>query len=84
MELIITDLNFRNDHDWLFKLKDQEGTIFYIMDSAFYETFNLRSPIIARKHLDYYDIGTHLNAVDVKEVNKKLIVISIDDKTKYR
>ena len=74
MRLRITDTNFTTKFDWLFKLADEKGQDFYIMDESFYKQHNLKSPI-TRKELDYYDRGQWITA-SVKEIGGKNIVVS--------
>ena len=52
MRLRITNTNFTTKHDWLFKLADENGNDFYVMNKVFYEKHNLKSPI-TKKELDY-------------------------------
>lgn len=75
MRLRITEVNFTTEHDWLFKLTDESGDAFYIMNESFYKKQNLKSPI-TKKELDYYDKGQWIN-VYVKEIDSKNIVVSI-------
>jgi hypothetical protein len=75
MRLRITDMNFTTRHDWLFKLVDENGNDFYIMNEAFYKNHNLKSPI-TKKELDYYDRGQWITA-SVEQINGKGIVVSV-------
>jgi translation elongation factor P/translation initiation factor 5A len=75
MRLRITDMNFTTRHDWLFKLIDENGNDFYIMNEAFYKNHNLKSPI-TKKELDYYDRGQWITA-SVEQINGKGIVVSV-------
>jgi translation elongation factor P/translation initiation factor 5A len=75
IRLRIIDTNFTTKHDWLFKLSDENGNDFYIMNQAFYKSHNLKSPI-TKKELDYYDRGQWITATTV-QINDKRIVTSI-------
>ena len=75
MRLRITEVNFTTEHDWLFKLIDEIGDVFYIMDEPFYKKHNLKSSI-TKKELDYYDKGQWIN-VSVKKIDSKNIVVSL-------
>lgn len=75
MRLKITDTNFTTKHDWLFKLVDENGNDFYIMNEAFYKKNNFKSPI-TKKELDYYDRGYWIFA-SVEQIEGKRIVISV-------
>lgn len=61
MRLRITDTNFTTKFNWLFKLSDENGNIFYIMNESFYKSHSLKSPI-TKKELDYFDRGQWINA----------------------
>lgn len=75
MKLKITDTNFTVRHDWLFKLADENGNDFYIMNEAFYKKHYLKSPI-TKKELDYYDRGQWISA-SVEQLEGKGIVIGV-------
>ena len=75
MKLKIIDTNFKNDADWLFKLADQEGVIYYILENDFYRQLKIKTPV-TKKHLDYYDKGTTIEA-ETKENGSRKIVIDI-------
>jgi len=68
MRLKITSVNFTQKHDWLFKLADENGIEYFIMDSHFYTDHKLPSPI-NKHYLDYYEKGISINA-SIKEVDK--------------
>jgi len=61
MKLKITNTNFTTNYDWLFKLSDENGDDFYIMNEHFYKNRHLKSPV-TRKELDYFDKGQWVNA----------------------
>lgn len=75
MRLKIIDVNFTNDHDWVFKLQDEKGNHFFIMNQLFYKAHGLKSPI-TKKELDSYDKGQWINVI-LKEVAGKIIVIDL-------
>ena len=75
MRLRITDTNFTTRHDWLFKLADENGNDFYIMNEAFYKNHNFKSKI-TKKELDYYDRGQWITA-SVEQIEGKGIVVSV-------
>jgi hypothetical protein len=75
MELTITDTNFSNNTAWVFKLKDKDSNVFYIMNVDFYRKLKRESPI-TKKHLDYYDKGTVIQA-ETKEYEAKKVVVDI-------
>ena len=75
MRLKITATNFTTRYIWLFKLADENGNDFYIMNEAFHKNHNLKSPI-TKKELDYYDRGQWITA-SVAQINGKGIVVSI-------
>ena len=75
MKLRIADTNFTTRHDWLFKLADENGNDFYIMNEAFYKNHNVKSPI-TKKELDYYDKGQWITA-SVVQIDGKGIVVSV-------
>lgn len=73
MRLKITDTNFTTKQVWLFKLADENGNEFYIMDEPFYTNHSLKNPI-TKKELDYYDRG-HWITAKIKQIEDKGIVI---------
>ena len=75
MRLRIIDANFTTKHDWLFKLVDENGNDFYIMNESFYKNHNFKSPI-TKKELDYYDKGQWV-AASVEHIDGKGIVVSV-------
>lgn len=75
MRLRITDTNFTTRHDWLFRLVDENGNDFYIMNEAFYKNHNFKSPV-TKKELDYYDTEQWITA-SVAQINGKGIVVSV-------
>jgi translation elongation factor P/translation initiation factor 5A len=75
MRLEVIDTNFLNDFDWLFKLRDEKGSYFYIMNKDFYKTHNIKSPI-TKNELDYLDKGFWLKC-KVEEIDGRAIVVSI-------
>lgn len=74
MRLRIIETNFTIKFDWLFKLADESGSNFYIMNKQFYKKHNLKSPI-TKKELDYYDRGQWISS-PAKEIDGKFIVVS--------
>jgi hypothetical protein len=56
MKLKITNTNFTTRYDWMFKLSDEKGEEFYIMNDSFYNNRHLKSPL-SRKELDHFDTG---------------------------
>jgi hypothetical protein len=74
MRLRIIDTNFTTKFDWLFKLADESGSNFYIMNEQFYKNHNLKSPI-TKKELDYYYIGQWITS-PAKQIDGKFIVVS--------
>jgi hypothetical protein len=75
MRLRITDTNFTTRYDWLFRLVDESGNDFYIMNAAFYKKHNFKSPI-TKKELDTYDRGQWITAT-VEKIDGKGIVIGV-------
>ena len=76
MRLKIVDINFTTKHDWLFKLVNENGNNFYIINESFYKNRNFKSPI-TKKELDYYDRGQWITA-SAEQIDGKGIVVSID------
>lgn len=74
MMLTITGTNFTTSFDWLFKLSDDKGDDFYIMDNKFYKSHKIKD-IITKKELDYFDKGTVINCV-VEEIDGKNVVVN--------
>jgi len=72
MKLEITDLNFLNKEEWIFKLVDNVGNIYHIMNDKFYKANDLRSPI-SKHELDYYDIGIVINASFIIADGKNIV-----------
>lgn len=75
MRLKIIDVNFTDGQDWIFKLQDEEGNHFFIMNYFFYKEHGLKSPV-TKKELDSYDKGQWINVI-LKEVAGKIIVIDL-------
>jgi hypothetical protein len=75
MRLRITDTNFTTRYDWLFRLVDENGNDFYIMNVAFYKKHNFKSPI-TKKELDTYDRGQWITST-VEKIDGKGIVIGV-------
>jgi len=76
MKLTITECNFfANGKDWIFKLKDEDNSTFYILAHDFYKALNLKSPL-NKNHLDNYNNGTVIRA-EIKEFGGKKVVIAI-------
>ncbi len=75
MRLRITEVNFTIKHEWLFKLKDESGDEFYIMNESFYKRNFSDSPI-TKHELDYFDKGLTINAI-IKEAEGKKAVFKI-------
>lgn len=76
MRLRIIDTNFTTKHDWLFKLADENGNDFYIMNEVFYKKYNFQSPI-TKKQLDVYDRGQWITTTLVKNIGGREIVIDV-------
>ena len=76
MKLIVIDFNYlKNNRDWVFELKNQEGDVFYIMKAEFYKQFKLKSPI-TKQHLDSLINGVIVTA-EVNEFDGQRVVTSI-------
>lgn len=75
MRLRITDTNFTTKFNWLFKLSDENGNDFYIMNESFYKNHYLKSPI-TKKELDYLDRGQWITAL-VEFIDNQKIVVEI-------
>lgn len=75
MKLTITHSNFSAENDWIFKLKDDEGNTFYILNSKYYRDAKLKSPI-TRNQLHYYYKGSVIEA-EVKELNTLKVVTTV-------
>lgn len=73
MRLKIIEVNFTSRYEWLFKLKDHNDDIYYIMDESFYKKYNMKTPI-TRQHLDSLDKGQSINAI-TKDINNMKIVV---------
>jgi hypothetical protein len=74
MNLRVSNVNFTNEFDWLFKLVDFEKNEFLIMNDYFYKRNNMKSPI-SRIHMDSLDIGQTINC-NFKIINETKIVTS--------
>ena len=59
----------------MFKLKDEEGDNFYILNASYYREINLKSPI-TRNQLHCFYKGSVIEA-DVMEVDSKKIVTAV-------
>jgi hypothetical protein len=76
MKLTITECNFfSNEKDWIFKLKDDNNSTFYILMQDFYNKHKIKSPL-RKSHLDSFDKGTIIDA-GIKDFTDKRVVISI-------
>lgn len=75
MRLRIVETNFTTNYNWLYKLDDENGNDFYIMNESFYKNHNLKSPI-TKKELDYYDRGQWITA-SIEQIEGNKIVVSI-------
>jgi hypothetical protein len=75
MKLTITDTNFSNDQDWLFKLKDEGDNVFYILNAEHYRQLDLKSPITL-KQLHYCYRGNEIEA-EATEYDTRKIVTSV-------
>lgn len=75
MRLKIIETNFTKNHDWLFKLTDESGVEFYIMNEIFYKKHKIKSPV-TKIELDVYDVGQWIDAL-VKNLDGKGIVIRV-------
>ncbi|WP_346320970.1 hypothetical protein [Chitinophaga sp. YIM B06452] len=75
MRLRIVEINFTARHDWLFKLCNEAGNEFYVMNEVFYKCHYLRSPIMKRE-LDQYDKGQWITAF-VESIGGKGIVVKV-------
>lgn len=73
MLLKITDTDFTNAHDWLFKADDKDGNGYYIMNEAFYMGHNRPSPV-TKKELDSLDQGEWINARTEIIAGRKIVV----------
>jgi translation elongation factor P/translation initiation factor 5A len=75
MRLRIIETDFTAHNGWVFKLVNESGNDFYIMDDAYYKKHSLKSPI-TKKELDYYDKGLWINA-SVVQIEGDSIVIGV-------
>jgi hypothetical protein len=75
IKLTITDINFSNDQDWLFKLKDKDDNVFYILNAECYRQADLKSPVNG-KQLHYYYKCSEI-AVEAMEYESRKIVTSV-------
>ncbi|MEQ6169104.1 hypothetical protein AAOE16_18035 [Ekhidna sp. MALMAid0563] len=75
MNLKVTETNFTTDYDWIFKLTDSSGNLYYIMNNSFYIKNNIKSPL-TKKELDQLDVGHSLRC-DSKHINDINLVTSI-------
>ena len=55
MRLKVISVNFEKDKKWIFHLVDSDGKDYYIMDSHFYTSHGLSSPI-EKYEIDQYDL----------------------------
>ncbi|MDP9080020.1 MAG: hypothetical protein M3O71_21550 [Bacteroidota bacterium] len=75
MKLTITDTNFTNSKDWIFKLSDIDSNSYFVMNAEYYKHLDLKSPI-TKKHLDYFDKGLVIEA-QIKTFDDIKVVVSI-------
>ncbi len=75
MRLRVIDTNFTAREKWIFKLSDERGHEAFIMDSKFYKSHKLTSPI-TKKELDYLDKGYWLTCT-TEDIEGLQVVISI-------
>lgn len=75
MRLKITAVNFTTENDWIFKLTDENGGDFFIMNVVFYRKYNFKDPL-EKRELDYFDKGQWINAC-VDLIEGKNIVVSL-------
>ncbi|MFZ4796241.1 MAG: hypothetical protein ACOYMA_02035 [Bacteroidia bacterium] len=75
MRLKITDTNFTTKYDWLFKLADENGNDFFIMNTTFYEKHGFKSPV-TKKELDSYDNEQWVNVI-VEKIDGMGIVVGV-------
>lgn len=75
MRLKITDTNFTSHPKWLFKLVDEQGCDYYIMQNSFYEEYGLTTPV-TKKHLDSLDKGSSI-ICEYKNVEGKRVIVNI-------
>lgn len=61
MRLKISEVNFTSQHDWMFKLVNEQGINYFVMNEAFYKRHMQKSPI-TRKEIDHWDRGQWINA----------------------
>lgn len=73
MRIKITDVNFTKQHEWIFKLVNEFGDVYYIMNELFYKKHNLKTPLTKRE-LDTYDRGQWINA-SVENIEDIKVVI---------
>ena len=73
MRIKITDVNFTKQHEWIFKLVNEFGDVYYIMNELFYKKHNLKTPITKRE-LDNYVRGQWINA-SVENIEDIKVVI---------
>jgi hypothetical protein len=74
MRLKITDINFTNEYNWIFKLSDGINE-YYILTNDFYEKMRIKTPI-SKKELDYLDIGQSI-LCEIKDFEDIKIVTKI-------
>ncbi|MFC4687674.1 MAG: hypothetical protein BGO86_07615 [Chryseobacterium sp. 36-9] len=75
MRLKIIEVNFTTKYEWLFKLKDHNDEIYYVMDESFYKKYKIKTPI-TRQHLDSLEKGQSINAI-AREIDNKNIVVQM-------
>lgn len=75
MRLRIIKTSFTIENEWLFLLSDGSSKEYFIMNSEFYKTHRLNSPI-TKHELDYYDEGLWITAT-VEIIDNKRVVVGV-------
>lgn len=75
MRLKIIESNITVGHDWLYKLVDSAGKLYYILTASGYEIIN-RKTFVNKQHLDSLYEGVIIEAT-VEQIYGRNIVTSV-------
>lgn len=74
MILQIIDINFTTTFNWLYRLTDNTGVEYFVMNDSFYRMHGFKSPV-TKKELDTFDIkqsvDCHYESIDGKNIVTK-------------
>ena len=71
----VVEVSFGKDTDWIFKLKDKNDSVLYIMEDHFYKNCGIK-PFLEKSHLDSVDIGTTISG-EINSIENIKVVTSI-------